>query len=397
MARVVRSPRRGADVLVRVLPAQDRRRPAVARAHHRRARAAGARASCRSPTAPAAAAGQRTREVVDVGAQGDVDHADGPPHLPGPHAAPRSPRSSTTTAPPASRTSSPSAATCPATRPTPGPSDYTLRVRADRRHRRRRLLDRRRRPPRGPPPLARPGDRPPASWPPSCAAPTSPSPSSSSRPSTTCASSTSSPRSASTSRCCPGSCRSPTPARSRRMAELSGAAVPAWLVDRLDGVDDPAEVRRIGVDVATALCAELLERGRARAALLHAEPQHGEPRDLRQPRARRVARRRGVAGWSSRPRGRSSGTRRGQAISRVPYLPGLDGMRALAVARGDGVPRQPVVAARRVPRRRGVLRHQRLPDHAAADRRARAHRPGRACGTSGSGGPGGCCRRCSRC
>ena len=47
----------------------------------------------------------------------------------------------------------------------------------------------------------------------------------------------------------------------RRMAELSGAAVPAWLLDRLDGVDDADEVRRIGVDVASALCAELLERG----------------------------------------------------------------------------------------------------------------------------------------
>jgi methylenetetrahydrofolate reductase (NADPH) len=47
----------------------------------------------------------------------------------------------------------------------------------------------------------------------------------------------------------------------RRMAELSGAAVPGWLVDRLDGVEDPADVRRIGVEVATALCAELLERG----------------------------------------------------------------------------------------------------------------------------------------
>jgi methylenetetrahydrofolate reductase (NADPH) len=47
----------------------------------------------------------------------------------------------------------------------------------------------------------------------------------------------------------------------RRMAELSGAAVPSWLVERLDGVDDPDEVRRIGVDVATALSAELLARG----------------------------------------------------------------------------------------------------------------------------------------
>ena len=42
-------------------------------------------------------------------------------------------------------------------------------------------------------------------------------------------------------------------------------------------------------------------------------------------------------------------------------------------ARRDGVPRQPVVAAGRLPRRRGVLRDHGLPDHAAADRRARAH------------------------
>ncbi len=47
----------------------------------------------------------------------------------------------------------------------------------------------------------------------------------------------------------------------RRMAELSGAAVPDWLVARLEGVDDPDAVRRIGVDIATELCAELLERG----------------------------------------------------------------------------------------------------------------------------------------
>jgi methylenetetrahydrofolate reductase (NADH) len=46
-----------------------------------------------------------------------------------------------------------------------------------------------------------------------------------------------------------------------RMAGLSGAALPTWLTDRLDGVDDPAEVRRIGVDVATRLRAELLEAG----------------------------------------------------------------------------------------------------------------------------------------
>ena len=47
----------------------------------------------------------------------------------------------------------------------------------------------------------------------------------------------------------------------QRMAELSGAAFPAWLAARLDGVDDPDEVRRVGVDAATDLCAELLAAG----------------------------------------------------------------------------------------------------------------------------------------
>lgn len=48
----------------------------------------------------------------------------------------------------------------------------------------------------------------------------------------------------------------------QRFAELSGAAFPAWLADRLHAVgDDPDEVRRIGVDVATELCRELLDAG----------------------------------------------------------------------------------------------------------------------------------------
>ncbi len=47
----------------------------------------------------------------------------------------------------------------------------------------------------------------------------------------------------------------------RRMAAMNGTAIPAWLDDRLDGVDDPTEVRRIGVDVATTLCTELLAAG----------------------------------------------------------------------------------------------------------------------------------------
>jgi methylenetetrahydrofolate reductase (NADPH) len=47
-----------------------------------------------------------------------------------------------------------------------------------------------------------------------------------------------------------------------RFAELSGAAFPDELAERLYAVeDDPEEVRRIGVDVATEMCGELLEAG----------------------------------------------------------------------------------------------------------------------------------------
>jgi methylenetetrahydrofolate reductase (NADPH) len=47
----------------------------------------------------------------------------------------------------------------------------------------------------------------------------------------------------------------------QRMAELSGRAVPPEVVSRFDGVDDPAEVRRIGVEIAIELCDRLLGGG----------------------------------------------------------------------------------------------------------------------------------------
>ncbi|MBW3644534.1 MAG: methylenetetrahydrofolate reductase [NAD(P)H] [Actinobacteria bacterium] len=48
----------------------------------------------------------------------------------------------------------------------------------------------------------------------------------------------------------------------QRFAELSGAAFPAELAERLQAVaDTPGEVRRIGVEVATQLCQELLDGG----------------------------------------------------------------------------------------------------------------------------------------
>ena len=48
----------------------------------------------------------------------------------------------------------------------------------------------------------------------------------------------------------------------QRMADLSGAAVPPWVVERVEAVaDDPEEIRRVGVELATQLCADLLEAG----------------------------------------------------------------------------------------------------------------------------------------
>jgi methylenetetrahydrofolate reductase (NADPH) len=47
-----------------------------------------------------------------------------------------------------------------------------------------------------------------------------------------------------------------------RMAELSGAAVPPEVVERLESVgDDPDDVRKAGVDMATELCRRLLDDG----------------------------------------------------------------------------------------------------------------------------------------
>ena len=47
-----------------------------------------------------------------------------------------------------------------------------------------------------------------------------------------------------------------------RSAQLSGAAFPAEIADKLHAVeDDPAAVRRVGVELATALCERLLAEG----------------------------------------------------------------------------------------------------------------------------------------
>ena len=46
-----------------------------------------------------------------------------------------------------------------------------------------------------------------------------------------------------------------------KMAQMSGAVIPTWLTDRLASVNEPADVRRIGVEVATELGERLLAAG----------------------------------------------------------------------------------------------------------------------------------------
>jgi methylenetetrahydrofolate reductase (NADPH) len=51
-------------------------------------------------------------------------------------------------------------------------------------------------------------------------------------------------------------------AQIERFAALSGATFPVWLAERLQAVgDDPAAVRAVGVEVATELCADLMDAG----------------------------------------------------------------------------------------------------------------------------------------
>lgn len=46
-----------------------------------------------------------------------------------------------------------------------------------------------------------------------------------------------------------------------RMATMSGTAVPAWLTERLERCGDPEQVRRLGIEIATELCRDLVAAG----------------------------------------------------------------------------------------------------------------------------------------
>ena len=79
------------------------------------------------------------------------------------------------------------------------------------------------------------------------------------------------------------------------------------------------------------------------------------------------------------------------APPKLGYRPSLDGLRAVSVMAVMLYHADVTLDAGRVPRRRGVLRRQRLPDHLAAARRARPHRGHLAAAASGSVGPAACC------
>ena len=83
-------------------------------------------------------------------------------------------------------------------------------------------------------------------------------------------------------------------------------------------------------------------------------------------------------------------------ITGVPNAPGLDGVRGVAVVAVLAYHIDLAWTRRRIPRRRGVLRPQRLPDHPAHRRRAVPHRAGSTPGRSPRRGRGGCCPRWSR-
>ena len=72
-----------------------------------------------------------------------------------------------------------------------------------------------------------------------------------------------------------------------RMAELSGAAIPAEVTARIEAAaPDPEAVRSAGIEIADGAVPAAHRPGRPGAALLHDEPGERHGCHLREPRAR---------------------------------------------------------------------------------------------------------------
>ena len=84
-------------------------------------------------------------------------------------------------------------------------------------------------------------------------------------------------------------------------------------------------------------------------------------------------------------------------LVRMRYMPGPRRPARVRGHRGAALPRRPELDPRRVPRRRRLLRDQRLPHHVAAARRVPEPRAASGSASSTCAAPADCCPRCSCC
>ena len=99
---------------------------------------------------------------------------------------------------------------------------------------------------------------------------------------------------------------------------------------------------------------------------------------------------------TARRRGPATARRRATSCA-CATCPASTGSARVRGHRGAPLPRRAELDPRRVPRRRRLLRDQRLPHHVAAARRVREPRAASASASSTCAAPGACCPRCSCC
>ena len=135
-----------------------------------------------------------------------------------------------------------------------------------------------------------------------------------------------------------------------RSEQLSGAPFPRHLAAQFERIaDDPAAVRRLGIEQASEMCDAAARRGRAGHPLHHPQPVDRDPRDLAAPAGRRgglsgaVTERRSETGTGTPSGGRrcTAGTTRGglAAGPRLAAARRTASARLLAAAAGAAVGR----------------------------------------------------------